>query len=163
MYNYYISPETRPTEFQNILNTIETTVISHSDQHSLVTRDFNAPGISWETQLVSQPSHPISQKCDYLLDFISFTSLQQCNFIRNLCGNVLGFCLTSLEVVEVSRSNTNLVKPDKFHPPLHISLHSVSLLHHNPLFAHLEAVVMTLLVGTTLVYFTFLITLTGRQ
>lgn len=129
---YYISPETHASEFRNILNTIETTVISHSDHHFLVTGDFNAPGISWETQRVSQASHPISPKCDFLFDFISFTSLQQCNLIRNSCGNVLDLCLTSLEAVDVSRSNTNLVKPDKFHPSLHISLHNVSLLHYSP-------------------------------
>lgn len=40
--------------------------------------------------------------------------------------------MSNLEAVDASRSNTNLVKPDKFHPPLHISLRNVSLLHHSP-------------------------------
>lgn len=37
----YISPETHATEFQNILNTTETTVISHRDHHFQVIADFN--------------------------------------------------------------------------------------------------------------------------
>lgn len=115
--SYYISPDTHATEFRNVLNSIENIITAHSDHNFLITGDFNAPGISWETQLVNQKSHSISQKCHILLDFVSFTSLQQCNLIKNSCGNVLDLCLTSFEAVEVSNSCIDLVKPDKFHPP----------------------------------------------
>lgn len=129
---YYIPPETNATDFKHTLNSIENVVTSHSDHNFLITGDFNAPGIAWETQLVDRASHPISQKSEILLDFISFTSLQQCNFIRNPRGNVLDLSFTNIEHVEVSRSYIDLVKPDRFHPPLLISISNVSLAHHSP-------------------------------
>lgn len=67
---YYISPEAQPTGFKGTLNSIDTTVTSHSDYHLLITGDFNAPKISWETQLINQASQPISHMCDILLMMI---------------------------------------------------------------------------------------------
>lgn len=108
-------------------------------------------------------SHPISQKCDILPDFVLFISLHLCNLIKNSCGNVLNLWLTNLEAVTVSCSNTDLVKLDKFPPPLHVSLITYLSLITAALLAHQEAVVTPLRMATTLVYFTFSIALTGRQ
>lgn len=160
---YYIPPETNATDFKHALNSIENVVTSHSDHDFLITGDFNAPGITWETQLVDRASHPISQKCEILLDFISFTSLQQCNFIRNRCGNVLDLSFTNMEHVEVSRSYIDLVKPDRFHPPYSFKFLTYPVPTIVLLSTHQASVVTTSLVGTILACFTSLLKRIGHH
>lgn len=119
---FYVSPSVSPIAFNQIVSSIENVVISHKKHKILVLGDFNTPGIDWTTLKFSHYHHFLKNKCSVLLDFLAFNSLQQHNSIANSCGNVLDLCISNNQPIEVSLSHISLVRPDKFHPPLKLTL-----------------------------------------
>lgn len=127
---FYIAPDVSPSEFNETLTSIENISNLHSKHKLIVLGDFNTPGIRWNNLSFEHKNHYAAQKCNMLLDFVSFTSMQQFCRIENACGNVLDVCFSNLDNVQVCPSDIALVHPDKFHPPLLVSL-SVAVQHRH--------------------------------
>lgn len=120
--SFYVPPSITPISFNEIISSIENVIASHRKHRIVVIGDFNTPGIDWSTLKYSHYHQYIENKCSLLLDFLAFNSLEQHNTIANPCGNILDLCISNNQPIEVSLSDVFLVRPDKFHPPIKLTL-----------------------------------------
>lgn len=119
---FYFSPNLHPHEYESGISAIENVVTLNPCHDFCIAGDFNAPGIDWLDGTVQHQYHYAIRKGICLLYFISFTDLQQKNDVKHCNGNTLDLCFSNLHSLSVSKSDFHLVCPDKYHPPLHLSL-----------------------------------------
>lgn len=162
---FYLAPNIAPVSFQTCLASIENVISSHPRHRIMILGDFNSPGIEWGDLSISHYNTYVLQKASALLDFISFTGLEQCNHVVNSAGSLLDLCFSNIENISVNISPTGLVTPDNYHPPLSIVLpiHS-DVQKAKPLVSELpNSPAIILLQVTTLVFTSTCRILIGRQ
>lgn len=106
---FYIPPDVAPEAFNKLISSIEQVLITHGNRKVLLLGDFNAPGVEWSQLTCSHYNHHIEQKGNRLLDFLAFTSMAQCNRIKNCSGNILDLCFSNFDGVSVFFSNTGQI------------------------------------------------------
>lgn len=76
----------------------------------------------WLTSTVHYQNHYAVTEGTSLLDFVFFTTdLKQKHSGKNCSRNTIDLCYSNIHSLDVSKSDTHLVRPDKCNPPLHVS------------------------------------------
>lgn len=93
--------------------------------------DYNLPGIDWSSYASSAaisltentPSTiTVLNIAKFVLESFDGLGLRQLNFIKNIFGNVLDLCFSSLEEVKLVLADEVLSKIDIAHPVFNIDL-----------------------------------------
>jgi hypothetical protein len=112
---------------EHILTTFidNTCQVLENDGPSLIVGDFNLGKISWtprDSSYLNGSSSSNSKLNNILLDFISFSHLNQYNYIKNHNDVILDLVLSDLELTGLNRCAAPLSNIDPHHPPLHFNI-----------------------------------------
>lgn len=115
--------------YETFLQKLRENILSiNTNDKMLVLGDFNMSSIKWQTNFDGSlsPFNVTSDLHRNLLNTMQFGNLMQRNSIHNHRSETLDLVLSSFpsSSVQVSKSDHSLVQEDRYHPTLHITLHT---------------------------------------
>jgi exonuclease III len=123
----YVPPGTNHiSDLTSHLSMAEYISNAHSEDTVVLVGDYNLPHITWT--LDSPDSLPAvgdfvrSSANTRFIDFLSLTGYRQYNCVKNSLNRILDYVVSSEGAITVDRSESQLVPPDPYHPPLLISM-----------------------------------------
>ncbi|CAH2105396.1 unnamed protein product [Euphydryas editha] len=120
---FYIPPDDYQVKrLETVTNFLSSILTSKSEEHFIITGDFNLPNIDWKSEgplYLNRGSTLLRTVSSNFIETCSSFNLKQFNQIPNVSNNTLDLIFSNI-YLNVQKSDQILVTEDKYHPCLEI-------------------------------------------